>query len=101
MEFKIEKSNETVISLTRKIGYQPMGVLNEEYNIVRPLSKEGYPRFHIYIKKDSKSGVFVFNLHLDQKKASYRGFASHSGEYMGELVEREVQRINNILKDIK
>lgn len=96
MKFIISKLNETVVGLSRRIGYRPLGVDNEEYNIVRLIGQDYYPRFHIYIKKDEEGG-FIFNLHLDQKKPSYRGSSAHSGEYEGELVEREAERIKNIL----
>jgi hypothetical protein len=33
---------------------------------------------------------------MDMKKASYEGTTAHSGEYEGELVEREAQRVKNI-----
>ena len=101
MEFKIEKPNETVISISRKIGYKPMGVsADNEYNLVKTLSGGNYPRFHIYVKKDIETGVFYFNLHLDQKQPSYRGSSAHSGEYDGDLVEREAERIKKIIERI-
>ena len=96
MKILIENKNETVVTLARKIGYRPMGVDEKgEYNLVRPLSRD-YPRFHIYVKKEGDT--FYINLHLDQKQPSYKGSSAHSGEYEGELVEREAERIKNILK---
>ena len=58
-------------------------------------SRSGYPRFHVYIKSES-SDVAYFNLHLDQKKPIYKGAVAHSGEYEGELVERETERIKSL-----
>lgn len=55
-----------------------------------------YPRFHIYIENIINDGIEI-SLHLDMKKASYEGTAAHSGEYNGDLIEREAQRIKNIL----
>lgn len=101
MNFVIKKPNETVVTLARKIGYRPMGLTDEEYNIVRPLAGGDYPRFHIYVKKNRETGVFYFNLHLDQKQPSYEGTAAHSGEYEGELVENEANRIKKIIEEIK
>ena len=98
MEIIIESPRETIIGLARKIGYRPMGVSDDEYNMVRPLSRNGYPRFHIYAKKNER-GDFVFNLHLDQKSSSYHGSTAHSGEYEGDLVEREAERIQNIIRN--
>ncbi|MBX4201167.1 hypothetical protein KW786_03530 [Candidatus Parcubacteria bacterium] len=40
---------------------------------------------------------FKFSLHLDQKKPSYEGSAGHSGDYDGDVVEGEVERIKNLL----
>ena len=40
----------------------------------------------------------MFNLHLDQKKPTYEGHVAHSGEYDGELVEEEAERIRRILE---
>jgi len=54
-----------------------------------------YPRFHIYIKTAENQEVEM-SLHLDMKKPSYAGTSAHSGEYEGELVEREAQRVKNI-----
>ena len=60
-------------------------------------SASGYPRFHIYARTDEISRETIFNLHLDQKKPSYSGSAAHGGEYEGATVEREAERIKNIL----
>lgn len=50
-----------------------------------------YPRFHAYLNLTDRG--FTVNLHLDQKKPSYRGHTAHSGEYDGEVVDREGERI--------
>ncbi len=62
-------------------------------SFVRRLSSGYYPRFHLYIDKVGQD--FVFNLHLDQKKASYIGHKMHSAEYDDALVEEEVDRLKN------
>lgn len=51
-----------------------------------------YPRFHAYINQ-SDAGKVVIDLHLDQKQASYEGSRMHSGEYDGDTVEKEVDRL--------
>ncbi len=63
---------------------------------VEGASASGYPRFHIYLKQDVSRETFL-NLHLDQKRPVYKGAVAHSGEYDGETVEREAERIRNIL----
>ena len=61
---------------------------------VRRLGSNFYPRFHVYLEGD------YINLHLDQKQASYEGTSAHSGEYDGEVVEQEGERIKNIMANL-
>ncbi len=61
---------------------------------VRRLGSGFYPRLHVYIEGDN------INLHLDQKQASYKGTSAHSGEYSGEVVEQEGERIKNVMSDL-
>jgi len=62
----------------------------------RPLGSGHYPRFHIYVNEEENS--IIFNIHLDQKQASYEGTSAHSGEYDGEVVAQEVQRLKGFLR---
>lgn len=67
----------------------------------RRLGTEHFPRFHLYIKEDKiKDGpvVWIFDLHLDQKKARYEGQTAHNGEYDGPMVENEMNRIYSNVK---
>lgn len=126
MQFIINYTGENIVRISRKIGYQILGdAKNNEFNLVRPLGRNFYPRFHLYVKQEP--GSIIFNLHLDQKKPSYppssrpggttegqsppsppiggygrtSGFAhAHSGEYEGELVVQEAERIKQILNGI-
>ena len=41
----------------------------EKYSYMRRLTKNFYPRLHMYIKESND--MITFNLHLDQKKSSY------------------------------
>jgi len=77
----------------RRCGY---GLINSQNNpsFVRRLGTLNYPRFHVYVKDRD------INLHLDQKQASYEGYGAHSGEYDGDTVEREAQRIEGILEQL-
>lgn len=103
MEFTIKDIQESINSLMRKIGYQPAYFQKEgEFSIVRQVGRNDYPRFHLYIRKSfgtaqDKLNTYMFNLHLDQKKPSYRGSREHSGEYGGGLVEGEAERIKELL----
>lgn len=59
------------------------------------LGPDFYPRLHLYVNENENS--YTFNLHLDQKKASYRGQSAHSGEYNSDLVAKELAIIKEAL----
>ena len=80
----------------RKIGYHFQRKDKEQQELIFVRPSKGYPRFHIYLKKDDED--LIFNLHLDQKKPIYKGTAAHAGEYEGEAVEKESERIKEILQ---
>ncbi len=50
-----------------------------------------YPRFHLYITEGATE--VLLDLHLDQKQPSYAGSHMHAGEYDGDTVEREAERL--------
>jgi len=89
---------ENVYNLMRKIGYHFLkkDEKSGELNFVRPLKRDGYPRFHLYLKIEN--GNLIFDLHLDQKRPIYKGTTAHSGEYSGEIVGKEAKRIKQIFK---
>jgi len=96
MEFIIKNIDSSVSSIMRQIGYQPAYFQKPgETSIVKQLTRNDYPRFHAYIKQSGKD--FHFSLHLDQKKPSYEGSTGHSGDYDGEVVEGEVERIKELI----
>ncbi len=64
-------------------------------SFVRRLGEGHYPRLHLYI--DDLGDYLVFNLHLDQKKASYAGFKMHNAEYDNEIVSQEINRLKSLL----
>lgn len=69
-------------------------------SFVRRLSRDFYPRFHIYFirSKNTDGQEFItFNLHLDQKKPGYTGYSRHNAEYDGEIVEREIERLKGLV----
>lgn len=83
----------------RRAGYTFITDRNSgQESFVRRLSGDFYPRFHLYVQEISGTDELFFNLHLDQKKASYEGQSRHSGEYEGELVEGEVARLRSYLQ---
>jgi hypothetical protein len=87
---------ENIYNLMRKIGYhfQRKDEKTNELTFARP--PRSYPRFHLFLKQED--GNLVFSLHLDQKRPVYQGTPAHSGEYEGEVVEKEAERIKQILK---
>jgi len=98
MKFQIERhklaANPYVIA--RKAGY---GFIRDRHSgqesLVRRLGNHFYPRFHLYIEEEGEK--VTFSLHLDQKKASYAGSHRHNAEYGGELVEKEIVRLKNVV----
>ncbi|MFA5248698.1 MAG: hypothetical protein WC415_05845 [Patescibacteria group bacterium] len=83
----------------RKAGYGFIRdtVRNKE-SYVRRLSRDFYPRLHMYF--EDLSDRVVLDLHLDQKQASYAGNHMHNAEYDGEIVEGEIERIKNLLREM-
>ncbi len=120
MQFEIKNITRSQNDLMRAIGYmpayfqpgaassrgEPRPETGREFSIVRQLTGTDYPRFHLYIKEiasatprnDGTGKTLIFNLHLDQKKPSYEGARGHSGEYDGEIIESEAERIKSLLK---
>lgn len=80
----------------RQTGY---GFIRDRHSgkesYVRRLGGGFYPRLHMYI--EDRGDAVSFNLHLDQKQASYEGSNMHSGEYDGEVVESEMERIKSFI----
>lgn len=64
---------------------------------VRRLGSGFYPRLHMYIEE--QGGRAIFNLHLDQKQASYEGAHMHNAEYDGPVVEGEMARLKSLVSD--
>lgn len=97
MDFVIKNFQENIVQVARKIGYVIIDSReNNEYNLVRKLNGNNYPRFHAYVKQQGYD--FHFSLHLDQKAPIYQGTHAHSGEYAGPVIDEEVERIKEILK---
>lgn len=92
----IVNTNQGLLGLGRILSYRFMGGNNDgEYSFARAVGENAYPRFHIYVKQGNE--MLIFNLHLDQKKPSYEGYTAHSGEYEGEMIEREAERVKQLL----
>ena len=98
MDFVIKNIQENIVGVARALGYVIIDTNDNEFNLVRKLVGQNYPRFHAYVKQNGSD--FEFGLHLDQKKPSYEGSHAHSGEYFGPVVETEAGRIKEILKNL-
>jgi len=98
MDFTIKNIQDNALNISRKIGYLMLGAESSNvYNIVRKLSVNHYPRFHVYLKQNGYD--YTFSLHLDQKAPIYQGTHAHNGEYEGPAVEDEALRIKQILQN--
>jgi len=93
--------SETPDRWLRRAGYAFVPEREEgQDSFARRLSRDIYPRFHVYFNESQTATgqeMVTFNLHLDQKKPGYAGFSRHNGEYDGEVVEREMERLKTFL----
>ncbi|MFA5029437.1 MAG: hypothetical protein WC518_01645 [Patescibacteria group bacterium] len=84
------------VLVLRRSGYGLMtNRKTGEQSFVRRLGNNSYPRFHAYLKDG------FINLHLDQKQPSYSGVKAHSGEYEGEVITKEANRIKEVINFLK
>lgn len=96
MRIKLENFKENISAFMQECGYMLIERRGEEWNFARSLAGRDYPRLHSYVKQEGDA--LMVNLHLDQKRPSYEGSSMHSGEYEGEVVENEAERIREIFK---
>ena len=96
MKLKLDNFHGNILSLMRSCGYAFLDRSpDDEWNFVRRMGAGDYPRFHCYVKKEE--GNLAINLHLDQKRPSYQGSRGHSGEYEGEIITLEAERLRQSL----
>jgi len=92
MKISVEKIlKDNIYNLMRQLGYRMQRKEGDQVSFIRPLDRSGFPRFHIYYKEGAIS------LHLDQKRPVYRGSSAHSGDYEGEAVCQEAERIKKAI----
>lgn len=92
MRIRLDNFTGNILSLMRSGGYMFLDrTQDDEWNFVRRVGAGDYPRFHCYVKKEE--GNLMINLHLDQKRPSYQGSRGHSGEYEGEIITFEAERL--------
>lgn len=98
MQFTLPKLNISSQTFLKTCGYIKIENPHKDNEISYARSFDPgrfYPRFHAYIN-ELPNKTMEINLHLDMKKPSYEGSSAHSGEYDGELIENEIQRIKDI-----
>lgn len=93
MNFTIENPKTHSRNLLRRAGYALHANREGNVSYVKRIHGDDYPRFHLYVNKEEPGKLIELSLHLDEKKPSYEGFTAHSGQYDGELVEQERDRI--------
>src|SRR3989344_5316569 len=91
MTIKIPNFKQGPVDFMRSCGSAFAREVGVEASCMRRVSGHDYPRYHAYVKKDGTA--LIVNLHIDQGKPSYGGNHAHNGEYEGELVDREAERI--------
>ncbi len=99
MKFRIKQDIKgNIINEMRTAGYTCLGRGKDEaeFSFVKSLQPSGYPRFHLFVRFDQGKEP-LFNLHLDQKRAVYKGTTAHSADHDGSVIESEVERIISIL----
>lgn len=98
MQIKVDKLSENPVSLLRRAEYIFQRKEEAEMSFIRPLSRSGYPRFHMYAHLEGIS--LIINIHLDQKKETYGQDTRHHGEYENEgALAEESSRIQKILQN--
>ena len=81
-------------TLIRRCGYAEH--ISREVSYSKRFGSHDFPRFHVYIEEKTGKPV-CFNLHLDQKAVTYEGNHAHSGEYEGQVLEIEANRIKHVI----
>jgi len=98
MKITIENPNTHSRNMLRRAGYAVIENREKEISYVRRIQGYDYPRFHIYVNKEESGELIEMTLHLDEKKPSYEGSTAHSGQYDGDIVKEEYERIVNAIQ---
>lgn len=98
MKFKLENSfSQTIPSLLRSCGYKRIDdKKTATISYVRQLTRQHYPRFHLYLQESEKE--VVVSLHLDQTKTRFENHRAHRADYESDEVKTELYRIYKILQ---
>lgn len=92
MKIFLQNLKDTPRTLIRRAGYgEHYDARSQQISYSRRLGTGVFPKYHVYLEE--KNGGVEVSLHLDQKQASYGVGHMHSGDYEGENIERELERI--------
>lgn len=69
----------------------------EQGSYVKRLTRDFYPRLHLYVKETDDR--FTLEVHLDQKQASYEGVRMHNAEYDGPVVQSALEDLVQKLRE--
>jgi len=93
MKLLLKNPPKNITLLIRGLSYHPdRNQKSGTLGFSRRISNNDYPKFHAYFNKQ-EDGTIWFNLHLDMKQPSYSGTHAHAGEYEGDMVKEEFERI--------
>lgn len=93
MKFRLPNNfTQTPAMMVRRCGYlQIHDRISDQTSYVYKLTKERYPRFHLYITENTEETIF--DLHLDQAKTRYDNQKAHNADYETPEVKAELTRV--------
>ncbi len=95
MEFTLRDLDHSVRDIENTIGYKPVGMSHEEFNLVRKVGKSEYPRFHLLVKiLNGGSRGHQFTLYIENSSRS-DDVTHENGR-----IEEEVARVKNSLMKV-
>jgi len=96
MTLKIKNNTkEQLTNVMQRLGYAFLKKDTFENQLIfqKRVYQTTYPRIHVFLQENKEN--ITMKLHLDQKQPSYKGHTAHSGEYKGDILKIEAQRIKN------
>lgn len=98
MRFEVENITSNPVMLMRRAGYTFQRHSDEdEQSYVLPMGRNGYPRFHAYIKQ--KDTTLQVSIHIDHTKHTHGNMTRHGGEYDDSgALGPEVERLKQYLR---
>ncbi len=93
MKFRINNSlSHSIPIIIRRCGYSRIfDHQSQQESFVRLLTRNRYPRFHLYVSEEDTE--IIFDLHLDQTRSRIAGQTAHRADYESEEVRDELARI--------